>query len=105
MNQNYTTYYISLVDFNYSRSATFLNNEASNKVVILGNVFSKYRKIRKLVKFQNKKTTIFVVMSPSHQLSILLRIAGANKIILDTGRQLSDSTSAKIDVVSIFRKI
>jgi hypothetical protein len=105
MNHNYNTYYISLVEFDYSRSATFLNNEASNKIIIAGHLFSKFKKIRKLVKLQNRNNTIFVVMSPSHQLTILLRIAGANKIVLDAGWPLSDSTSAKINIVNILRKI
>ena len=71
--------FVTIVDFAYSRSSTYLLSNESSKVLISGSLSNQLRQIRSILKTKNKEKTTFVVMSPSHILVLLLKLSGAKK--------------------------
>lgn len=104
MKENCDYILISSVDFKYSRSATFLPILPHKKFLVLGNFIKQTKITRQIVKSNQKKATVYVVMSPSHLLVICLWLNGAKAIVLDAGWPLSDSTHLTINIRSIYKK-
>ena len=105
MSENYNFVYISSVAFDYSRSSTYLDPSAEPKYIINGGFIDRIRKIRQILNTTNRHLNIFVVMSPSHSLVILLKLFRVKKIILDAGWPLADSTLNKFTISSISKKL
>lgn len=94
--------YVSYLPQDYSRSAVHLNFEkykGENRyrfVKIDGTIVIKILLIFRLVKQHKFRNTIYVVMSPSHFISVIIRILSLrSKIILDAGWPLVDSAELK----------
>ena len=97
--------FMTNVDFAYSRSSTYLSKDESSKVLIGGTLSEQLTQIKSILKKKNREKTTFVVMSPAHILVLLLKLAGAKKIILDAGWPLSDSTQKKFNINTIKTKL
>jgi len=99
--QNHTTeqskrmVFVSFASSEYSRSATILNSaEATNynfeyfeiRSNFVGSLWEIYRILQK----SKSTSTVFIVCSPSHLLTIPLRVFSSHPIVLDAGWPLSD---------------
>lgn len=86
--------FLSLQDSNYSRTGVYLTgiklNQDATFFQIQGNFRQKMSRLRK-IKADHGQDKIYVVMSPSHQLMVYLRILGFKKKVLDAGWPLSDA--------------
>lgn len=102
---------ISFYDQNYSRASVYLNsNYAKNyglsfKKIDTG-LKASIRMIYRLVKHEKDSNAIFVVLSPSHFLVLLLRLFWRGKIVLDAGWPLTDATISRgINVTKLMKLI
>ncbi len=86
--------FLSLQDSHYSRTGVYLTGVKSNQDAtffqIQGNLRQKISNLKK-IKADCGQDKVYVVMSPSHQLMIYLRILGFKKKVLDAGWPLSDA--------------
>lgn len=100
--------FLSLQEFHYSRTGVYLTKIAQGENAkffqIQGNFKQKIEKLRNIKKHYGPNK-IYVVMSPSHQLIIYLRILGFKKIVLDAGWPLSDALFNRGNTDSKFVKI
>lgn len=92
---NLRFHFITFYDRNYSRSGTLMSGlrelgEMTSFSVVSGGLFKRFRQILSIVA-NREKNTVFVVMSPSHLLTIYLKLARANKVILDAGWSLTEA--------------
>jgi hypothetical protein len=88
-------HFVTFYKRNYSRSGNLLTGLTqmgvnTNFTEIRGGIRLKMKEIFTLVS-TSSQTSIFVVMSPSHVLTLYLKFAGANFIILDAGWSLTEA--------------
>ncbi len=96
--QEITVGFFSFVGSNYSRSSTLLNFESSGIEKTYVHVPAKFPKSVKWI-FKNRTSfanlDVFVVMSPCHFLSPVLKMITRKPVILDAGWSLTDGTLAR----------
>jgi len=87
--------FLSYLQANYSRSGVYffgLKAESASFKQIRSGFFECINDLTNIRRTTNLSVTSFVVMSPSHKLTIIARIVLRKKIILDAGWALSEAT-------------
>lgn len=89
--------FLSFLDPNYSRSGVYLNgirNEEIEFLNIRNNIAGMIADLVKVRKDDVYSNSVVVVMSPCHKMTIFARLLLKQKLILDAGWSLSESTIA-----------
>ena len=89
--------FLSFLDPNYSRSGVYLNgirNEEIEFLNIRNNITGMIADLVKVRKDNAYSNSFVVVMSPCHKMTIFARLFLKQKLILDAGWSLSESTIA-----------
>lgn len=89
--------FLSFLDPNYSRSGVYLNgirNEEIEFLNIRNNITGMIADLVKVRKDDAYSNCVVVVMSPCHKMTIFARLFLKQKLILDAGWSLSESTIA-----------
>ena len=89
--------FLSFLDPNYSRSGVYLNgirNEEIEFLNISNNIAGMIADLVKVRKDDAYSNSVVVVMSPCHKMTIFARLLLKQKLILDAGWSLSESTIA-----------
>lgn len=88
--------FLSFYENTYSRSGVyFLPEEGSQRnefYRIPTSTLAAMAKVRRIVKEDRDRDSVFFVMSPSHKIAIILRLFTPKKVLLDAGWMLSEST-------------
>lgn len=89
--------FVSFLDDRYSRSSVYLQPLRDSKLAIYYQVPTKFFKTLIFVlKLNREKDDVIVVMSPSHKLTLFLRLfTYKKKIILDAGWSLSEASKLR----------